>query len=49
MILLPYNPKAGYDMTLFYSSKSSREEAKKRLEELNTQGPKGWKLIELEG
>lgn len=49
MILVPFNDKAGYDINnLFYSSKKYVEEAKKRIDDLNARGPKGWRLIPLE-
>lgn len=50
MKLVPFNEKAGYDITnIFYDGKKNIEAAKARLEELNRQGPKGWRLIPLEG
>lgn len=50
MKLVPFNEKAGYAINyLFHDGKKDIEAAKARIELLNKQGPKGWRLIPLEG
>jgi hypothetical protein len=48
MTYIPFNDKAGYDMTLFSGSNEGMKLAKEHLEKLNARGPKGWRLLPVE-